>query len=406
MSRGWRLVRSVLVLVTLGAMAWGFSAAAEPDTWPEPGLRTNESFRLEPTDAIARQVLAGDVTWVDQGTDPGRGTPWADMSHWALMDLRRLTSSPGGPPAGAAESWGYFWPRDGAFIALALARTGHPEDARRIVDFMARLPFDPRRGFDARYLLSGEKVTSAPRGPQSDGCGWVLWSLAELRAWAPGALPPSAVGLREQCVKNLLRLTDDGARIPPPSPDYWELPVKDTTLGTVAPMVAGLRGAAADYAATGRPDRAATCDAASRRLARKLAREFGPDYERYGDRGGMDAAVAVLLPPFAPPPSDAVRDRWTAYQSDALRVSGGLAPGAGWRNDGTSWTPETALIAYTAAASGDRATAVKWLTWLSANRAAWGSLPEKVTASGRPAGPAPLLWTGALVLLTLDELNR
>jgi GH15 family glucan-1,4-alpha-glucosidase len=63
-------------------------------------------------------------------------------------------------------------------------------------------------------------------------------------------------------------------------------------------------------------------------------------------------------------------------------------------------------VAYTAAASGHTARSRAWLGWLDAHRTAYGSLPEKVTASGRPAGPAPLLWTAALVLLTLDELDR
>ena len=73
---------------------------------------------------------------------------------------------------------------------------------------------------------------------------------------------------------------------------------------------------------------------------------------------------------------------------------------------GSSWTPETALVAYSAAASGEVSTATAWLRWLDRHRTAYGSLPEKVTRSGSPAGPAPLLWTSALVLLTLDELDR
>ena len=63
-------------------------------------------------------------------------------------------------------------------------------------------------------------------------------------------------------------------------------------------------------------------------------------------------------------------------------------------------------MAYTAAAVGRDETAEHWLEWLDAHRTPWGSLPEKVNRSGQPAGPAPLLWTAALVLLTLDELDR
>ena len=62
-------------------------------------------------------------------------------------------------------------------------------------------------------------------------------------------------------------------------------------------------------------------------------------------------------------------------------------------------------MAYTAAASGRRGTAAYWLDWLDEHRTAWGSLPEKVTARGRPAGPGPLAWTAALVVLALAELE-
>ena len=95
-----------------------------------------------------------------------------------------------------------------------------------------------------------------------------------------------------------------------------------------------------------------------------------------------------------------------AYVEQAGRPAGGLAPGVAWKSDGVSWTPETALVAYTAAASGDPATAARWSDWLVAHAAAWGSLPEKVLPDGTPAGPAPLAWTAALLVLTEHELAR
>jgi GH15 family glucan-1,4-alpha-glucosidase len=113
----------------------------------------------------------------------------------------------------------------------------------------------------------------------------------------------------------------------------------------------------------------------------------------------------MFLPPFGDG-GPGGRQAWLKYQAQAQRPAGGLAPAADWKADGNSWTPETALVAYTAAASGHTARSRAWLGWLDAHRTAYGSLPEKVTASGQPAGPAPLLWTAALVLLTLDELDR
>src|SRR5665648_525805 len=86
-------------------------------------------------------------------------------------------------------------------------------------------------------------------------------------------------------------------------------------------------------------------------------------------------------------------------------AAGGLAPGAGWAADGVSWTPTTAVFALTAAASGQVDRAESWLDWLDAHRTPRGALPEKVLADGSPSAVAPLAWTCALVLLTLDELG-
>ena len=86
--------------------------------------------------------------------------------------------------------------------------------------------------------------------------------------------------------------------------------------------------------------------------------------------------------------------------------AGGISPGVGWKKDGISWTPETALFGLAAASSGEPGKALAWIAWLDAHRTALGALPEKVTAAGKPAAVAPIAWTSALVLLTLDELEK
>ena len=87
------------------------------------------------------------------------------------------------------------------------------------------------------------------------------------------------------------------------------------------------------------------------------------------------------------------------------RPAGGLAPGAGWKNDGISWTPATALFALTAASIGDTSQARQRLTWLDEHRTDQGALPEKVRSDGSLAGPAPLAFTDALVTLAVDALT-
>lgn len=406
-------MRRGLVTVAAVAVGLGVATAAAPG-WQagrEPRLIQPALYRAEaPVSATDPGLARTERDWLAAGTVPGRGTAWEPMATAALLDLHAYVTQDGSVAAGPGGPWRYTWPRDASFVALALARTGHAEQARAVFDHLARLPLG-EDGFAARYHPDGRPVRDG-RPPQSDGCGWVLWALAGARAADPTSVPASADGLRDRCTDVLVRLVRGGTWLPPMSQDYWELPVDGLTLGVAAPILAGLSAAADDYTRDlGADDeaarRGARAAAAAAGLAELVQRDFGPSYQRYGDRGGgWDAAAAVLLPPFTDGADPAVTRAWRRYQEEALRPAGGLAPGSRWDEKGSSWTPETALVAYTAAAAGHPGTATRWLRWLDRHRTAYGSLPEKVTRTGRPAGPAPLAWTTALVLLTLDELEQ
>jgi GH15 family glucan-1,4-alpha-glucosidase len=356
-----------------------------------------------------------DADWLAQGSVPGSGTRWEQMVRISLLDLHQLSRPNGAVAAGAGSTWNYAWPRDTAFVAVALARAGHRAEAMRALTFLAHVQLADG-GFEARYLLEG---TGPPddRARQSDGAGWVLWAAWEVsRSVAgQGARPPAALRtLLDDATGFVLAATSEGRQLPAPSPDYWEVPVRNTSLGTVAPLLAGLVASQQLYAALGERSLAERSGAAASRLRSVVSERFADDYQRFGSGslpslrvggGGLDASVTFLMPPFGPSPSPQVVDAWRRYQSGALRPAGGLAPGSEWKQDGISWTPETALVAYTAAMSGQPEVAARWMDWLSAHRTSWGSLPEKVRADGAPAGPAPLAWTAALVVLTAAELE-
>lgn len=396
------LTAVAVAVAALGASSWRPAVVVEAAA---PVSLEGETFL--PSGPVAGSAAPA-AAWPDTSAAPGTGTPYEDMSAAALRDLLLLTTDLDGevvlPFAGPAGSWDYFWPRDGAFVAVALLRTGHRERAVAILDKVAELYLDPMYGFDARYHLAGDRVTVDPRRAQVDGCGWVLWALHESTGPAPASTSPAAEGLRDRCTDQLLRATGGGSHLPAPGQDYWEQTTYDHLLGASAPVAAGLRLAAADYAALGRAERAAQVLDAATGVRARIERVFAPGYLRAGTGGGLDAATAMLMPPFDPVPLPGVREAWLAYQQKAARPGGGLAPGSGWKQDGISWTPEVALVAYTAAVAGDVDLAHQWLGWLEEHRAPWGSLPEKVDARGEPGGPAPLAWTSALVLLTLDAL--
>ena len=397
-ARAAGAVIAAAALLGTGALAFGPAELAV-----DPVLITPSTWQADPQTRAGAAATAATEEWLDSGRVPGRGTRWEGMGEVALADLRELVRPNGAVLAGAADRWEYVWPRDSAFVAVALAETGHPEEAARVLGFLDTLALDPEHGFEARYHLDGAGPPD-DRERQLDGCGWVLWSLERVHRAGSPEVADRFAGMQDRCTAHLLAVTEGGHRVPPASPDYWEVSEWRTTLGTAAPVLAGLAHSAELYAVRGLAGRATVTRAAAQSLERIVHREFGPEYERYGGSGGLDAAVAMLLPPFTGERHAAVA-AWQRYQLDALRQAGGLAPGTSWKQDGISWTPETALVAYTAAASGRRGTAAYWLDWLDEHRTPWGSLPEKVTASGRPAGPGPLAWTAALVVLTLSSLD-
>lgn len=411
MRRGLAWFAAVLGCV---AVSVPLIAASKPEV-PPPSLITGPGWRItQDVPGVAPRGPLADAAWLSLGSVPGKGTRWEAMVRTALLDLHQLCQPNGAVAAGAGERWNYAWPRDTAFAAVALARTGHHGEALRALTFLQRMQLGDG-GFEARYLLDG---TGPPddRARQSDGAGWVLWALSEVSRSATlqhaGGPPVVLRALLDNATTFALTATDGGRRLPAASPDYWEVPVSRTTLGTVGPLLAGLEASQRMYAALGEPVLALRSGAAASRLQAIVREKFADGYERFGSGwlrgGGVDAAVTFLMPPFVQPPSppsEGVIAAWLRYQSEALRPAGGLAPGAQWKRDGISWTPETALVAYTASTSGRRELAGQWMDWLSIHRPPWGSLPEKVLANGAPAGPAPLAWTAALVILTAAELD-
>jgi len=364
-----------------------------------PGSRVLTSAAPGPGSADA---IAADRRWLAAGRVPG-GPRFAPLAERALLDLRSLTLPSGAALAGWSGPWRYLWPRDAAFVVAAFTATGHPDSARAVLHHLTRIaPADGR--WQARYIPDGSGRAPDGRGVQTDGAGWVLWAAD---AWAAAARDPVA-GLRllwPMVASSADALADSLGRngLPGPSPDYWEVATSKHSLGVAAPVVAGLEAAVRLAGRVGDRTAAARWVGAADRAAVGLERTFGRHGWRRTAGGAFDAAVTFAGPPFTV-------DRGAGEVLDAAfaaarNANGGVRPGAGWRRDGISWTPETALFGLAWAGGGrpDRARDV--LGWLSRNTTRLGSLPEKVRADRRPASVAPLAWTCATVLLTLDRLG-
>lgn len=375
-----------------------------------PGSRVLDP--ATPAAAEAAEAAAeADRAWLAAGSLPGRGGPYEEMVAGALLDLRTLLLPNGALLAGNSPRWRYVWPRDASFAAVALAAAGHPRDAERILLHVQDLHL-AGGVFHARYLPDGTGAVPDDRSPQADGAGWVLWATGEVLAELPSRPARAETATRLTPLVDAARAfvaeqTAAGGGLPLPSSDYWEVREDRLTLGTAAPLLAGLEAASRIYETLGRASDAAGARTDAADLRSAVVGAFASDgYPRRQGGGPSDAATAFALPPFQPTALEGARAAWEDSIPGMLRPAGGLAPGAGWRDDGISWTPQTALYALTAAWQGDEDRAHHLLTWLSEHRTASGALPEKVLADGSPAAVAPLAWTCALVVLAVDALDE
>lgn len=413
----------------------------------EPGTRVPAADPAAEAEGAARRAPSAGRT--DEPAAAGAGAALPDEERTALVRATRSRAAlPGGRRAGAARdaladllaligpvladadgsaptsypagavvagpvsAWRYVWPRDASFAAAALAAVGLDDEALAVLEHLAALQ-GPDGGFEARYTAAGTVPDDRPA--QLDGTGWVMWAagrvLGPARPDADRVEGRLGVCLR-RCASRLLELTDGPHRLPPVSPDYWEVAEGRLTLDTAMSALLGLEAAARLVAGgldLGAEGRAAAARAEQVRAA--IEDGFAPGWGRHRGDDDVDAAIALTAPPFTAALAGAVEVRRGA-RSRMARVSGGVGPGSSWRDDGVSWTPETALLAWSGVALGTdgeaglAAEADELLDWLVDRRTGVGALPEKVAADGSPAGPAPLAWTCSLLLLALCESDR
>lgn len=412
-------VTVALLTAAVGIAPDGSRIAIGPDTdpdivefYPHTRVLTPESAAaLTRTTATAADVVSSaglaldQREWLAAGTVPGAGGPYEEMVETALLDIHTLIEDNGGSLAAWPTAWHYVWPRDASFVAVALAVSGHPDDALQVLEFLQRQ--QPEDGvFEARYRPDESGVPDA-RGKQSDGIGWVLWATLRLVRSVPAAereqILTTLRPMIEASTQAAMQLTDTDDALPPISQDYWEVPMYRLSLGTAAPIALALRSAATLQTMLGAKSTARSARSRAHRLEQSITRTFGAHgYPRELGGDASDASVVFLLPPFTDRALSSVLRAWRRAGRGMTRAAGGLAPGVGWRNDGISWTPQTALFALAGAAIGDTDEATARMDWLNQHLTAYGSIPEKVISTGDPAGPAPLAWSDALVVLTAD----
>jgi hypothetical protein len=323
-----------------------------------------------PAARIVARAIAADRRWLAVAEPLGAGAPaWArGMYRRSLLTLRALTDRrTGAVAAGARDGWAYVWPRDAGTAALAFAAAGYRPDDRRVAHFLLGLDL----GAAARFHGDGAPVTG--RGAQGDAAGWV--AVAAVAAGLPSSTP--SLPWRNRA-------------------DYQE--------GEPATYLANAIAASTEPPADG-PKSRARDDISTHRP--RVEAEFGTRrglVRRAGDSGsGLDAAAAWAVRPFPHPALFPVVGR-TLLRLAATQTRFGITPGEAWAG-ADPWTAPTAWTAWSLAALGERAQALRLLGDLRRAATPAGALPERVDAqTGIPVSTTPLMWSHAFAVLALRQL--
>lgn len=256
--------------------------ASPPLSAVEQHARLADGAFLPPDAHIALQAPAVQE-WLARGEIPGASCDplLASLGLSAMADIAvmgpatwgddiPLTFSDGDPVravdgaivAGFSPHWRYVWPRDSSAVAAALARTGHGDDAARILKFLAHVQ-RADGSFAPRYLPDGSGLPWDMRRDQGDAPGWVLWATAELveaggRASAGSDFLSDEIrGMAQRAYGRIIHTTvipsdeadpadpaSPAVRIPRPSSDFTEVKESATPLSVPLANLMGLEAAA------------------------------------------------------------------------------------------------------------------------------------------------------------------
>ena len=184
-------------LLGTGSLAFGPAELAV-----DPVLITPSTWRADPGTRAGAAATAAAQEWLDSGRVPGRGTRWEGMAEVALADLRELVRPNGAVLAGAADRWEYVWPRDSAFVAVALAEAGHPQEAARVLGFLDTLPLDGKtasRRATTSTARDRPTTASASSTAAAGCCGRSSACTGQGRPRSPAGSPVCRTGAPRTC---------------------------------------------------------------------------------------------------------------------------------------------------------------------------------------------------------------
>jgi oligosaccharide amylase len=405
----------------------------------------------ETPERLARNAQNYWKSWVNKDHPLGDtlGTDLIELYKRSLLLIRIHADNRGGIVAAAdsditafnRDTYTYVWPRDGAFVSMALDQAGYSEVSRRFLEFCARVQmpdgyllhkYNPDLSLGSSWhpwLRDGE-----PQLPiQEDETALVICAISQHFAAVQDFefLQQMYDAFVKKAAQFLCDFREETTGLPLPSYDLWE-EHRGIFTYTVSCVIAGLQAAAhiaqilghyrhaENYQHAADEMRQALLfhlyDADAGCFLKKIKRKDGKTVERDAT---PDASIMFVWKLGVLPPDDprVVSTMQRLRSALSVRAStGGIAryandhyqsvvapsadiPGNPWII-ATLWDAQWTIIRATSIA--DLAAARDRLRWVRKHANASGILPEQLhPLTGQPLSVAPLTWSHAMYVETI-----
>jgi GH15 family glucan-1,4-alpha-glucosidase len=309
-----------------------------------------------------------------------------------------------------ADYYTYCWPRDAAWIAIALARAGYGHLSFRTLGFFKKT-IDPKGFFRHKYTPAGNLGSTWHPLPmiQIDETAAPIYAVYV--HWISNRDAVELSSLYEPLVKPaadfLVSFLDDG--LPRPSFDLWE-ERKGIYTYSCATVYSGLRSASEIARALGDDVSAGRWNKAAADVRETTVRKLYDSSLGHFRRGlGDDTVDSSLFSAWYLDLVDSADPMATGTMDTiekTLKVSsGGVAryTGDGYQGYMNSWPLCTLWLAQWYIKRKDLPRAMELMEWCVKNATTSGLIPEQVGKGGKHVSVLPLAWAHSTFMLTIIE---
>lgn len=314
-----------------------------------------------------------------------------------------------------ADLYTYCWPRDAAWVCLALDRARYHHLSTEIFEFFSKT-ITMRGNFLHKYTPAGDFGSTWHPVPmvQVDETGLPLyalynnWEIAK-SVWTTGRYYRSLV---IPAASYLTKALDIETGLPISSFDLWEERNGIHTYSACT-VYAGLKGASELALSIGDYDKAILWKEAANRIKQAiLDKLYDPKLKRFrrslNDPTLDSSLFAVWYFGLLPPDDPKVVRTMEAIESELMRPSGGIARYFGDHYYGymNSWPICTLWLSQWHSARGNLNRALELIDWCAVHTHASGLMPEQIDDEGQFLSVLPLAWShSAYVLAVLEYLQ-